>query len=113
VPHYRFDDDLVVEAPDGTLAAFALGWLDPVGGVGELEPVGTHPDHQRRGLSRAVVTGAATRFFNAGVRAVQVYADASEAAAEALYASVGFHRRTFHQRYVHGPSRPSEGTIDA
>jgi ribosomal protein S18 acetylase RimI-like enzyme len=113
VPHYRFEDDLVVEAADGTLAAFALGWLDPVGGVGELEPVGTHPNHQRRGLSRAVVTAASTRFFNAGVRAVQVYADASEAAAEALYASVGFHRRTNHQRYVHGPSRPSEGTIDA
>jgi ribosomal protein S18 acetylase RimI-like enzyme len=113
VPHYRFDDDLIVEAPDGTLAAFALGWLDPVGGVAELEPVGTHPDHQRRGLSRAVVTAAMTRFFNTGVRTVQVYADASEAAAEALYASVGFHRRAFHQRYVHRPSGPSEGTIDA
>lgn len=113
VPHYRLEDDLVVEAPDGALAAFALGWLDPVGRVAELEPVGTDPDHQRRGLSRAVVTAAVARFFDADARTVQVYADATEAAAEALYASVGFHRRSFHQRYVHRPSRPPEGTIDA
>jgi ribosomal protein S18 acetylase RimI-like enzyme len=113
VPHYRLEDDLVVEAPDGTLAAFALGWHDPDGGVAELEPVGTHPDHQRRGLSRAVVTAAVRRFLEAGVRTVQVYADSSEEAAEALYASIGFQRRTFHQRYVHRPSRPPEGTIDA
>lgn len=113
VPHYRLEDDLVVEAPDGTLAAFALGWLDPVGRVAEFEPVGTDPQHQRRGLSRAVVTAGLARFFDAGARTVQVYADASEAAAEALYASIGFRRRSFHQRYLHPPSRPPEGTIDA
>jgi mycothiol synthase len=112
VPHYRLEDDLVVEAPDGTLAAFALGWLDTVGRVAEFEPVGTDPGHQRRGLSRAVVAAGLARFFQAGARTVQVYADASEEAAEALYASVGFRRRTFHQRYAHG-SRPPEGTIDA
>lgn len=113
VPHYRFEDDLVVEAPDGTLAAFALGWFDPIGRVGEFEPVGTDPDHQRRGLSRAVVTAGLARFFDAGARTVQVYADASEAAAEGLYASIGFRRRSYHQRYVRPPSRPPEGTIDA
>ena len=49
LPHYRFEDDLVVEAPDGSLAAFAMAWWDPIARVGEYEPVGTHPDHQRRG----------------------------------------------------------------
>jgi hypothetical protein len=38
---YRQDLDQVVEAPDGMLAAFALGWLDAANRVGELEPVGT------------------------------------------------------------------------
>jgi ribosomal protein S18 acetylase RimI-like enzyme len=113
VPHYRLEDDLVVEAPDGTLAAFALGWLDQVGRVAEFEPVGTAPGHQRRGLSRALVTAGLARFFDAGARTVQVYADASERAAEALYSSVGFRRRSFHQRHVHRPSRSPEGTIDA
>jgi mycothiol synthase len=112
LPHYRLDDDLVVEAPDGSLAAYALGWLDPVGGVAEFEPVGTHPDHQRRGLSRAVVTYGLRRFFEAGARIVQVYSDAAEAPAEALYDASGFSRRAFHQRYVCRPRRIPEGTID-
>jgi ribosomal protein S18 acetylase RimI-like enzyme len=113
VPHYRTGDDLVVEAADGSLAAYALGWLDPVGRVAEFEPVGTHPDHRRRGLSRALLTSGLQRFFDVGSRIVQVYADASEAAADALYEAVGFHRRAFHQRYVRRPLRITEGTIDA
>ena len=113
VPHYSLDDDLVVEAPDGSLAAFALGWLDRVGGVAEFEPVGTDPGHQRRGLSRAVLTSGLQRFFDAGARVVQVHTDASEAPAEALYASIGFRRRAFRQRYVRRSRRITEGTIDA
>jgi ribosomal protein S18 acetylase RimI-like enzyme len=112
VPHYRIEDDVVVEAADGSLAAYALGWLDPIGGVAEFEPVGTHPDHQRRGLSRALLTSGLQRFFDAGARIVQVYSDASEAPAEALYEATGFHRRAFHQRYVRRPPRITEGTID-
>ena len=111
VPHYRLEDDLVVEAADGSFAAFALGWLDPVGEVAEFEPVGTHPEHQRRGLARAVVTYGLERFFAAGARVVQVYSDASEAAAEALYGAIGFRRRAFHQRYVRRNPAPPEGTI--
>jgi len=112
VQHYRLEDDLVAVAPDGALAAFALGWHDGEGRVAEFEPVGTHPDHQRRGLSRAVLTAGLARFFDGGARTVQVYADISEAAAEALYASVGFHRRAFHQRYARRSLVPAEGTID-
>ena len=100
VPHYRLEDDLVVEAEDGSLAAFALTWWDPDGRVGELEPVGTHPDHQRRGLSRAVVAAAVERLHERGASIVQVYSDVAEAPAEALYAAVGFERRATHRRYA-------------
>jgi len=110
VPHYRLDDDLVVEAADGSLAAFALSWYDPDGRVGELEPVGTHPDHQRRGLSRTLVTEAVRRLFLRGADVVQVYSDQAEGAAEALYAAIGFRRYATHRRYVR--SRPvPDGTI--
>jgi ribosomal protein S18 acetylase RimI-like enzyme len=111
VPHYRLDDDLVIEAPDGSLAAFALAWYDGEGRVGELEPVGTHPDHQRRGLSRAIVSAAVTRLIDRGAAVVQVYSDRSEAAPESLYAAVGFERRATHQRYRIGSSRSSNATI--
>jgi mycothiol synthase len=113
VPHYRLDDDLVAEAPDGMLAAFAITWYDPVGRVGELEPVGTHPDHQRRGLSRGIVTAGVRRLFDRGALVVQVYSDASEAPAEALYAAAGFHRHATHRRYTIRSPRPADGTIDA
>lgn len=101
VPHYRFEDDLVVEAPDGSLAAYALGWWDPQGHVAEFEPVGTHPDHQRRGLARALLDHGLRRFFERGARTVQVYSEASVGPAEALYEAVGFRRRSYHQRYEH------------
>ncbi|WP_143116517.1 GNAT family N-acetyltransferase [Lentzea xinjiangensis] len=55
---YRSDLDWVVEAPDGRFAAYCLIWLDDHNRVGELEPVGTHPDFRRAGLGRAACLGA-------------------------------------------------------
>ena len=102
-PPYRFEDDLVVEAPDGSLAAFAMAWWDPVGCVGEFEPVGTHPRHQRRGLGRALLRHGLHRFVGLGATVVQVYSDAANDASEALYAAVGFERRAFHRRWARPP----------
>ncbi len=102
LPDYRFEDDLVVEAPDGSLAAFAMAWWDPVARVGELEPVGTDPRHQRRGLGRALLCHALRRYQSLGAILVQVFSDADNAASEGLYQSVGFDRKTFHRRYRHG-----------
>jgi ribosomal protein S18 acetylase RimI-like enzyme len=108
LPHYRFEHDLVVEAPDGSLAAFAMAWWDPDARVGEFEPVGTHPDHQRRGLARALLTWGLDRYADRGARVVQVYSDASNPASEALYEAIGFRRRAFHRRYERpgGAGRP-------
>jgi ribosomal protein S18 acetylase RimI-like enzyme len=82
-----------------------MAWWDPDGAVGEFEPVGTHPDHQRRGLSRALLTWGIRRYAERGARVVQVYSDTTNAASEALYESVGFRRRAFHRRYLR-PGRP-------
>lgn len=99
LPHYRLEDDLVVEAPDGSFAALAMAWWDPEGRVGELEPVGTHPDHRRKGLSRALLTWSLRRYAERDARVVQVYSDAANEPSEALYEAVGFRRRAFHRRY--------------
>ena len=53
-PVYRPELDLVAVAPDGSFAAFGLGWLDAVNGCVLFEPVGTDPAHARRGLARAL-----------------------------------------------------------
>ena len=60
-PLYRRELDLVVEASDGALAAFATIWFDDATRTGAFEPVGTHPDHQRRGLGRALLTDGMRR----------------------------------------------------
>jgi ribosomal protein S18 acetylase RimI-like enzyme len=89
-PAYARALDLAVVAPDGAVAAFAIAWPDPATGVGLLEPVGTHPAYQRRGLGRAVVAHAQHALAEAGMAAATVCVESSNPAAQALYLSAGF-----------------------
>ena len=90
---YRSDLDCVCVAPDGTVASYALAWLDEANKVGELEPVGTHAEHRRRGLARATNLFALRRLRDEGAKTALVACRADDAhspAACALYESVGF-----------------------
>jgi GNAT superfamily N-acetyltransferase len=93
---YRRDLDCVVEAPDGAFASYALCWYDEENGVGELEPVGTHPNHRRLGLGAAACFFALSRLREEGGRQAVVYAGGrdKDAPARALYESIGFRRYT-------------------
>jgi ribosomal protein S18 acetylase RimI-like enzyme len=102
--HYAFDRDVVVEAPDGSFAAFTMCWLDPVGSIGEFEPVGTHPDHQRRGLARAANLHGLHILQAAGARDALVFSLRSNTASEALYRSVGFREVAIHRQYTKATS---------
>ena len=75
--------------PDGSVVAFALGWLDPLTGGVELEPVGVHPDHQRRGLGRAVCRAALRAARAMGGQEVVIAAERANPAAIGLYSSLG------------------------
>ncbi len=46
----------MAKTANGVLAALAVTWYDDVNRTGLLEAVGTHPDHQQRGLGRAVAS---------------------------------------------------------
>ncbi|MCA1899776.1 MAG: GNAT family N-acetyltransferase [Chloroflexi bacterium] len=46
--------DLLVVAPDGTIAGYCTCSTAPDGG-GFTDPVAVHPDHQRKGLSKALL----------------------------------------------------------
>jgi mycothiol synthase len=98
--HYAFDRDVVVEAPDGSFAAFTMCWLDPLGSIGEFEPVGTHPDHRRLGLGRAANLHGLRRLQDGGARDALVFSLRSNAASEGLYRSVGFREIALHRQYV-------------
>ncbi len=99
-PHYAFDRDIVVEAPDGSLAAFAMVWADPVAQVGEFEPVGVHPNHQRRGLGRVVMRHGLRLLRAAGIRDAIVFSLRTNMASEALYRSAGFEELALDRRYT-------------
>ena len=76
-----------------TVAAFALGWLDPLTLGVELEPVGVHPAHQRRGLGRAVCRATLRAARGLGAGDVLIAAEAANAAATGLYAALGLRGR--------------------
>jgi len=54
-PDYRKDFDLYIVAPSGDYAACAIVWLDAVNCIGHLEPLGTRPDHRRKGLAEQIL----------------------------------------------------------
>ena len=97
-PAYRADLDCVVEAADGSIAAYTLAWFDEVNRVGEFEPVGTHADHRRRGLGRAVGLYALGRLRDLGAKSALVACrgDAAYPIPCKLYESIGFREVSRH-----------------
>lgn len=73
-PTYERELDLVAVAPDGRLAAYCMGVIDPeeneLAGrkVGYADPVATHPDFQRRGLARALLLTCLHRLQQRGMQ---------------------------------------------
>ncbi|HWI64915.1 MAG TPA: GNAT family N-acetyltransferase [Symbiobacteriaceae bacterium] len=86
---YRQDLDLVVEAPDGSIAAFCIVWYDPELRIGIFEPVGTHPNHRRLGLGKSMMWEGFRRTEALGAKAIYVTAWATSPHANALYRSTG------------------------
>jgi mycothiol synthase len=96
MPGYLPDLDLLVEAPDGRLAAFCLGWLCPLAAgqtgrkEGQIEPLGVHPEFQQLGLGRALLLEELRRLqaHGAAVALVDTYSFSDPA--RHLYEMVGF-----------------------
>ena len=87
-PLYRRDLDLVAEASNGELAAFGTLWFDDVTRTAAFEPVGTHPDHQRKGVGKALMAEGLRRVRDLGATLCTV--GSYSKAAGNLYASLGF-----------------------
>jgi len=91
---YRGDLHVLVEAPDGTMAASTIMWLDEANSTAEFEPVGTHPDYRRAGLGRAMLLHGMHLARQAGANQMTVacLAGAGHPRARGLYYSVGFRK---------------------
>ncbi|KUN00123.1 GCN5 family acetyltransferase [Streptomyces yokosukanensis] len=95
-PPYRGDLHVLVEAPDGTMAASTIMWLDEANKSAEFEPVGTHPDYRRLGLGRAMLLHGMHLARAAGARHMTVacLGASGHPKARGLYYSVGFREFT-------------------
>jgi mycothiol synthase len=72
-PLYRRDLDLVTVAPSGEIAAFTTIWYDDVTRCGYFEPVGTMPEHQRRGLARSLLCEGMRRLKKMGANQAMTF----------------------------------------
>lgn len=89
-PGYRQDLDLVVEGPDGSLAAYCIVWFDEQNRSGLFEPVGCHQDHRRRGLAGTVIVEGLRRLRELGATVAYVNSHGEDIPSNQLYISTGF-----------------------
>jgi ribosomal protein S18 acetylase RimI-like enzyme len=89
-PGYAPEREFVIVAPDGTFAAFTVTWHDRLNRIGYFEPVGTHKDHRRRGLGRAVVRYGMQQLAAVGMEYATVASFSNNEAARELYKACGF-----------------------
>ena len=91
-PVYVKEHDLFITAPDGQIAAFCCIWTDPLNKMGYFEPVGAHPNFQRRGLGKSLLFEGLRRLQSKGMTEASVCANSDNPAAIRLYKSVGFQK---------------------
>ncbi len=89
-PGYAAELDTVVVAPDRTVAAAALAWLDRTNRIGLFEPVATRPSFQGRGCGKAALLRGLHAMRDHGMTRAFVSTTADNVSAQALYRSVGF-----------------------
>ena len=76
--------DINVLNEHNEIVAFATMWYDDVNKVGTLEPVGTHPDHRKKGLAKRAIYRACNLIINRGATAVYVGSE------QEFYKKIGF-----------------------
>ena len=67
-PAYRPEIDLVAVSPEEKLVGFCICWMWH--SLGQIEPLGVHPDYQGLGLGRALEVAAINALQSHGVRTV-------------------------------------------
>ena len=92
-PAYHRELDTVVVTREGVVAAAAMCWLDERNHIGLFEPVATRPAFQRQGIGKALMLQGLRALAAHGMTQAFVGTNATNAAARALYTSVGFQPR--------------------
>ena len=95
-PEYDRELDLIAVAPDGRCAAFCVGSISAAENshssqkTGFTDPVGTHPDFQRRGLARALLLTGMRLLQERGMETAVLGTSSENIAMQKTAESVGF-----------------------
>ncbi len=92
---YKKEDDIHIVDEEGEVVAFATMWYDSKNQIGILEPVGTHPDHRRKGLAKSAIFRGCNNIFKRGAKAVYVGSD------QEFYKSIGFYEASYGDLYIY------------
>lgn len=96
-PGYRPALDLIVENDQHVPVGFCICWLRE--GVGQIEPMGLHPDYQGMGLGKALELSAYHTLRDHGARRIKVDHVSLNESAIALSQKTGFRQRHNALRY--------------
>ena len=81
--------DLVVVAPDGTIAAYCTCSVKP-GGQGYTDPIATHPNYQHKGLAKALLLKGMQMLKERGMKSAHLGTSGENIAMQRTAESVGF-----------------------
>lgn len=90
LPGYHCELDVVAVAPDGVIAAYVNGWIDPLNRIGDFGPVGARLAYRRQGLTRLALLESLRRMQAYGMDRVCISTGVSNTPALQLYESIGF-----------------------
>jgi GNAT superfamily N-acetyltransferase len=100
LPGYDRELDVVALAPDGIIAAYVNGWIDPVNRIGDFGPVGARSAYRRQGLTKAVLLECMRGMQKRGMDRVSVSTGETNEPGLRLYESVGFKVENRYFEYV-------------
>lgn len=98
---YRPELDLCVRDASGSVAAYALFWMDDMTKVGLLEPLRTEREFRRMGLGRHLIAEGVARLRALGAASIRVNYGSDNEAAATLYHQAGFLDRAKKITYRH------------
>ncbi|MBA3044668.1 MAG: GNAT family N-acetyltransferase [Candidatus Thermoplasmatota archaeon] len=87
-PLYNMELDIVAIDENREIVSFCTVWYDNVTRTAYFEPVGTHPDYQRKGLGKACLTEGLRRLKKLGCK--RAFVSGHSVPAIGLYKSAGF-----------------------
>ncbi len=88
IPIYNQELDLVVVTEEDEIVSFCTVWYDDFSRTAYFEPVGTMPEHQRKGLARANLVEGLNRLKDMGCK--RAFVGGYSEAAISTYKSAGF-----------------------